>query len=205
MEGPTPVSALIHSATMVTAGVFLFLRTAYLIDMTPVILSTITYIGLSTSFIMASIAFFHYDTKKILAYSTCSQLGYMMIAIGLSQYNSALFHLFTHAFFKALLFLSIGTIIHNNINEQDIRKTSSVLYFLPVITVTACIGLAALSGLPFFSGFFSKEYILNTAFIFYNLSSNIIFWGGHITAFLTLIYSIKLSSIFDQSSLYLNN
>lgn len=188
MEGPTPVSALIHAATMVTAGVFLIVRCSPLFEYSAV-LPLMAFWGGFTAFFAATIALFQYDMKKIIAYSTCSQLGYMFFACGTSNYYGAMYHLTTHAFFKALLFLAAGAVIHSFSDEQDIRKFGGVAQLLPLVYTVFLIGSFALMGFPFFSGFYSKEFILQYAYVrgFY-----ISFWFANIAALFTIIYSLKL-------------
>ena len=157
MEGPTPVSALIHAATMVTAGVFLIIRCSPLFEYAPNILLLITILGSLTSFFASTIGIVQNDIKKVIAYSTCSQLGYMIFSCGISGYNISFFHLITHAFFKALLFLVSGIIIHALFNEQDMRKMGGLLYLLPYSYSILLIGSLALAGFPFLSGFYSKD------------------------------------------------
>lgn len=164
MEGPTPVSALIHAATMVTAGVYLIIRCSILFETCFFILKFITVIGALTTLLAASSAILQNDLKKIIAYSTCSQLGYMIMACGISQYSSAIFHLINHAFFKALLFLGAGIIIHTLNGEQDLRKMGGLFKILPLTYVTMLIASFALAGLPFLAGFYSKEAILNSLY-----------------------------------------
>lgn len=165
MEGPTPVSALIHAATMVTAGVFLLIRCSPIFEFSPTILMLICLVGSLTTFFAATAGMLQHDIKKVIAFSTCSQLGYMVFACGLSAYNLSLFHLYTHAFFKALLFLSAGAIIHGLYNEQDIRRMGGLIYIMPLTYIFFLIGSLALIGFPFLSGFYSKDAILETAFI----------------------------------------
>ena len=164
MEGPTPVSALIHAATMVTAGVYLIIRCSALFECCSYLLKFITVIGALTAFLGASSAILQNDIKKIIAYSTCSQLGYMIMSCGISQYSSAIFHLVNHAFFKALLFLGAGIIIHTLNGEQDMRKMGSLFKILPLTYVTMLIASFALAGLPFLAGFYSKEAILGALY-----------------------------------------
>jgi NADH-ubiquinone oxidoreductase chain 5 len=164
MEGPTPVSALIHAATMVTAGVFLLIRCSPLFEYSSFSLLIITFSGAITCFFASTIGIVQNDLKKVIAYSTCSQLGYMIFACGLSNYNIAFFHLFNHAFFKALLFLSAGSIIHSMSNEQDMRKMGGLLKLLPFTYSMVLIGSLSLMGFPFLSGFYSKDLILEIAF-----------------------------------------
>jgi NADH-ubiquinone oxidoreductase chain 5 len=164
MEGPTPVSALIHAATMVTAGVFLIIRCSPLFEYAPAVLSFITFTGAITAFFGATVGVVQNDIKKIIAYSTCSQLGYMVFACGLSGYSVSLFHLLNHGFFKALLFLSAGSVIHSLSGEQDIRRMGGLSKLLPFTYISFLIGSLALIGFPFFSGFYSKDLILEIAF-----------------------------------------
>jgi NADH-ubiquinone oxidoreductase chain 5 len=160
MEGPTPVSALIHAATMVTAGVYLIIRCSPLFENAPTISLIITASGAITAFLAASVGFLQNDLKRVIAYSTCSQLGYMMIACGTSGYNIGLFHLTNHAFFKALLFLGAGAIIHSLSDEQDMRKMGSLVNLLPFTYSMMLIGSLSLMGFPFLTGFYSKDLIL---------------------------------------------
>ena len=192
MEGPTPVSALIHAATMVTAGIFLIIRCSPLFEYSPIILNVITLIGALTAFFAATIGLVQNDIKKIIAYSTCSQLGYMTFVCGLSNYSTGLFHLSNHAFFKALLFLSAGSIIHGLSNEQDIRKMGSLINIMPFTYAMFLIGSLSLAGFPFLSGFYSKDVILELAFTKYTVASTFAYWLGSLTAFLTAIYSFRL-------------
>lgn len=163
MEGPTPVSALIHAATMVTAGIFLMLRTAPLFVLAPRVLTIVSIIGAITMLFGATTALAQSDMKKVIAFSTCSQLGYMVAACGLGQFSAAFFHLITHAFFKALLFLCGGVIIHTCHGEQDLRGMGGLRNVLPLVYVTMSIASFSLMGLPFLSGFYSKELIINLA------------------------------------------
>lgn len=163
MEGPTPVSALIHAATMVTAGVFLIIRCSPLFECVPSVLLFIAFIGATTAFMAATAGLVQNDLKKVIAYSTCSQLGYMIFACGLSHYSLSLFHLSNHAFFKALLFLSAGAIIHSVSNEQDLRRFGGLLRLLPYTYAMFLIGSLALMGFPFLTGFYSKDIILEVA------------------------------------------
>lgn len=192
MEGPTPVSALIHAATMVTAGIFLLLRTHCIWNNNFLILFTIATVGSITAFFGASIGLVQNDIKKIIAYSTCSQLGYMIFAIGVGSYNVSLFHLFNHAFFKALLFLSAGSIIHSISEEQDIRRMGSILVQLPVTYISTLIGSLALMGLPFLTGFYSKDAIIEIAFCSYSVEGNMGHWLLCISAGFTAYYSLRL-------------
>jgi len=165
MEGPTPVSALIHAATMVTAGVFLVVRCSPIFEYSPVTLNIITVVGMTTAFFAATVALVQNDIKKIIAYSTCSQLGYMFFAAGVGAYNVAMFHLFTHAFFKALLFLGSGSIIHSFKDEQNINEMGAVYKKLPYTWILMIIGTLALTGFPFLSGFYSKDAIIEFAYL----------------------------------------
>lgn len=192
MEGPTPVSALIHAATMVTAGVFLIIRCSPIFEYTPSVLTFITCVGALTAFFAASIGLVQNDIKKIIAYSTCSQLGYMIFACGLSGYNVSLFHLFNHAFFKALLFLSAGAIIHGLSNEQDLRKMGGLLQLMPFTYMSFIIGSLALMGFPFLAGFYSKDVILEIAYAKYSISGTFSHWLGIIAATFTAFYSLRL-------------
>jgi NADH-ubiquinone oxidoreductase chain 5 len=169
MEGPTPVSALIHAATLVTAGVFLIIRCSPLFEFAPIALFMLLIIGGFTAFFAATIAISQNDIKKVIAYSTCSQLGYMIFICGLSSYNISMFHLVNHAFFKALLFLGAGSIIHAMAGEQDIRKYGNIIKLIPYTYSSMVIGFAALSGFPFLSGFYSKDLILEIAFSNYTV------------------------------------
>jgi NADH-ubiquinone oxidoreductase chain 5 len=163
MEGPTPVSALIHAATMVTAGVFLLIRASSLYELSSSVRFFITVAGAATAFMAATSGLLQNDLKKVIAYSTCSQLGYMVFACGLSSYALSLFHLTNHAFFKALLFLSAGAVIHSVSNEQDMRKLGRLIQLLPYTYAMFVIGSLALIGFPFLSGFYSKDLILEIA------------------------------------------
>ncbi|HJD59084.1 MAG TPA: NADH-quinone oxidoreductase subunit L [Rickettsia endosymbiont of Omalisus fontisbellaquei] len=187
MEGPTPVSALIHAATMVTAGVFLVARCSYLFEYSPIVLQFITIIGGVTCLFAASIAIMQSDIKKIIAYSTCSQLGYMFMACGVSAYNSGIFHLVTHAFFKALLFLSAGSVIHA-VHEQDIFKMGDLRNKMPITYGNFLIGSLALIGIYPLAGFYSKDSILEAAYS----SGSFMFIFGIVAAILTAIYSMKI-------------
>ena len=192
MEGPTPVSSLLHAATMVTAGVFLLIRCSFIFEKSNTILCLIIIIGSITALFSALVATFQYDIKKIIAYSTCSQLGYMFFSSGLSNYNITLFHLFNHAFFKALLFLGVGSIISSLLDEQDMRKMGSLVYKIPFTYLAILIGSLAILGFPFLTGFYSKDILLETTYISYSLDSLYIYIIGIITAFFTAMYSMKL-------------
>jgi len=164
MEGPTPVSALIHAATMVTAGVFLVCRCSPLFEQAPIALAFVTIIGATTAFFAATVGLFQNDIKRVIAYSTCSQLGYMFVAAGVSAYQAAMFHLFTHAFFKALLFLGAGSVIHALNDEQDMRKMGGTYKIIPWTYLLMVVGTFSLTGFPGFSGFWSKDAIIESAF-----------------------------------------
>jgi len=192
MEGPTPVSALIHAATMVTAGVFLIIRCSHLFQEANYILPLMTIIGSLTTFFAATTALVQTDLKRVIAYSTCSQLGYMITACGLSAYNASLFHLSNHAFFKALLFLTAGSIIHAMSNEQDMRKMGGVLNLLPFSYSMILIASLALMGFPFLSGYYSKDIILETAYAHFSISGHFAFWLGSLSAMFTSFYSMRL-------------
>lgn len=192
MEGPTPVSALIHAATMVTAGVFLVARSSPLFELSPVALNFVAITGATTALFAATIALTQNDIKKIIAYSTCSQLGYMFFACGVSAYSPAIFHLATHAFFKALLFLSAGSVIHAMHHEQDIRKMGGLWKKIPFTYGMMWIGSLALAGFPPFSGFYSKDIILEAAFMSHNPVGKLAFFMGIAAAFLTAFYSWRL-------------
>ena len=192
MEGPTPVSALIHAATMVTAGVFLVVRCSPIYEYSELALNVITVVGMSTAFFAATVALVQTDIKKIIAYSTCSQLGYMFFATGVGAYNVAMFHLFTHAFFKALLFLGSGSVIHAFKDEQNINNMGGVWKKLPYTYGLMIIGTLALTGFPFLSGFYSKDAIIEFAYLRGNTTGYYAAGIGVITAFLTSIYSWRL-------------
>ena len=192
MEGPTPVSALIHAATMVTAGVFLVVRCSPIYEYSEFALSIVTIIGMTTAIFAGSVALVQDDIKKIIAYSTCSQLGYMFFATGVGAYNVAMFHLFTHAFFKALLFLGAGSVIHAFHEEQNINNMGGVKNKLPITYTLMLIGTLALTGFPLMSGFFSKDAIIEFAYI---KDSSLGYYAASIgifTALLTSIYSWRL-------------
>jgi NADH-quinone oxidoreductase subunit L len=192
MEGPTPVSALIHAATMVTAGVFLVVRCSPIYEFSELALNLITIVGMTTAIFAASVALVQTDIKKIIAYSTCSQLGYMFFAAGVGAYNIAMFHLFTHAFFKALLFLGSGSVIHAFKDEQNINSMGGVWKKLPYTYVLMIIGTLALTGFPLLSGFYSKDAIIEFAYLRDNTAGYYAAGIGIFTAFLTSIYSWRL-------------
>lgn len=192
MEGPTPVSALIHAATLVTAGVFLLMRCSPILEFTTSLLTVIALFGGMTAFFASTVGLFQNDLKKVIAYSTCSQLGYMVFACGLSHYFVGLFHLANHAFFKALLFLSAGYVIHSMSDEQDMRGMGGLRKLLPLPYVTMLIGSLSLMGFPFLTGFYSKDCILEIAYSRYTLSGHFSFWLGLSAAFFTAFYSTRL-------------
>lgn len=192
MEGPTPVSALIHAATMVTAGVFLVARCSPIFEYSPLALSVVTIVGATTAIFAATIAITQNDIKKIIAYSTCSQLGYMFFACGVSAYSAGIFHLLTHGFFKALLFLGAGSVIHAMHHEQDIRKMGGLWKKIPFTFVMMWIGSLALAGFPPFAGFYSKDAILEAAFMSDTEFGKLAFYLGITAAFLTAFYSWRL-------------
>ena len=195
MEGPTPVSALIHAATMVTAGIFLVARCSPLFEMSPSILSFITVIGASTAFFAATVALVQNDIKRIVAYSTCSQLGYMFVALGSGAYQIAIFHLFTHAFFKALLFLGSGSVIHAVSDEQDIRKMGGLYKLIPFTWIVMLIGTLGLTGAPLMSGYYSKDGIIEAAFVSQT--------EGNLYAFYLLVLSALLTSFYSWRLIFL--
>jgi len=192
MEGPTPVSALIHAATMVTAGVFLIARCSFLFEFAPSILNFITFIGSLTAFFAATTGLFQNDMKKVIAYSTCSQLGYMVFSCGLSSYDVGVFHLSNHAFFKALLFLGAGSVIHAVSDEQDMRKMGGLKRLLPFSYSIMLVGSLALMGFPFLTGFYSKDIILEVAYAKYTNWGHFAYILGTLAAFCTAFYSIRL-------------
>jgi NADH-quinone oxidoreductase subunit L len=188
MAGPTPVSALIHAATMVTAGVYMIARSHVLYDLAPVTQTVVAVIGLATALLAATIALKQNDIKKVLAYSTVSQLGYMFLGLGVGAYTGAVFHVMTHAFFKALLFLGAGSVIHAMGGEQDMRKMGGLKKFLPSTHWTFLLGCIAIAGIPPFSGFFSKDEILSAAYA----KNPVYYVVGVFTALLTAFYMFRL-------------
>lgn len=195
MEGPTPVSALIHAATLVTAGVYLMLRSSPLLEYGPTVLVVITWVGAFTAFVAATTGLLQNDLKRVIAYSTMSQMGYLFMAVGLSQYNVALFHLVNHAFFKALLFLAAGAVIHAMADQQDLRRLGGLVNFLPFTYTAILIGSLSLMAFPFLTGFYSKDLILEVALGQYELSGNVAYWLGTISAAFTAFYSFRLVSL----------
>lgn len=197
MEGPTPVSALIHAATMVTAGVFMVCRLSPLFEHSETALMVVTFVGASTAFFAATVGLTQNDIKRVIAYSTCSQLGYMFFAAGVSAYGAAMFHLFTHAFFKALLFLSSGCVIHAMSDEQDMRKMGGIYKLIPITYAFMWIGSLSLSGVGIpgvfgFAGFYSKDIIIESAWAAHTPIGQYAFWIGVAVAFMTAFYSWRL-------------
>lgn len=192
MEGPTPVSALIHAATMVTAGVFMIARCSPLFEYAPKALLVVSFLGAMTCFFAATTGLVQNDLKRVIAYSTASQLGYMVFVCGLSHYSVGVFHLMNHAFFKALLFLSAGSVIHALSDEQDMRKMGGVVQLLPFTYAMMCIGSFALVGFPFLTGFYSKDVILEVAYAKYTLSGNFAYLLGSVCVLFTSYYSFRL-------------
>jgi len=195
MEGPTPVSALIHAATLVTAGLYLLLRSSPLLEFSSTALLIITLVGSTTAFFAATCGLIQNDLKRIIAFSTISQLGYMVMAVGLSQYNVALMHVINHAFFKALLFLGAGAVIHSFADQQDIRRMGGLLKFLPFIYTIMLIGTLSLLATPWLTGFYSKDLIIELAYGQYNFSGIYAYILGSITAGITAFYSFRLISL----------
>ena len=175
MEGPTPVSALIHAATMVTAGVFVLIRMSPILEYSTNILFLVSLFGGLTAFFAGTVGLVQYDIKKVIAYSTCSQLGYMFFSCGLSNYSVGLFHLFNHGFFKALLFLGAGSVIHAVLDEQDMRRMGGLVKILPLTYTAILIGSLALLGFPFLTGFYSKDVILEVVYSKFSISSYFIY------------------------------
>jgi len=192
MEGPTPVSALIHAATMVTAGVFMVARLSPMFEYSDTALAVVTLIGAATALFAATIGCVQNDIKRVIAYSTCSQLGYMFFACGVSAYSAGIYHLMTHAFFKALLFLGAGSVIHVMSDEQDMRRMGGIWRYAPVTYGLMWIGSLALAGIPPFAGFFSKDIVLESAFAAGTWVGSVAFWCGIAAAFLTAFYSWRL-------------
>ena len=192
MEGPTPVSALIHAATMVTAGVFLVARMSPLFEYAPIALMVVTVVGAATAFFAATVATCQNDIKRVIAYSTCSQLGYMFFALGVSAYSAAIFHLLTHAFFKALLFLAAGSVIHALNDQQDMRSMGGLWRKIPFTYAMMWIGSLALAGIPFFAGYYSKDLIIEAAWASQTGVGHFAFWMGIAAALLTAFYSWRL-------------
>jgi NADH-quinone oxidoreductase subunit L len=193
MEGPTPVSALIHAATMVTAGVFMVARMSPVFEYAPAALTVVTVVGATTAFFAATVGLVQNDIKRVIAYSTCSQLGYMFVALGVGAYSAGIFHLFTHAFFKALLFLGAGSVIHAMHHEQDMRNMGGLRKHIPYTTAAMAIGTLALTGFPFLAGYFSKDAIIESAFVGHRgFASDYAFVLLVIAACMTSFYSWRL-------------
>ena len=192
MEGPTPVSALIHAATMVTAGVFMVARLSPLFEYSDIALAVVTIVGGTTAIFAATVGCVQNDIKRVIAYSTCSQLGYMFFALGVSAYTAGVFHLITHAFFKALLFLGAGSVIHSMSDEQDMRNMGGLYKLIPVTYILMWIGSLALAGIWPFSGYYSKDIILEAAWASEIWFGKYAFWMGIVAAFLTAFYSWRL-------------
>ena len=192
MEGPTPVSALIHAATMVTAGVFMVARLSPMFEYAPDALAVVCIVGATTAIFAASVGLVQNDIKRVIAYSTCSQLGYMFFAAGVSAYAAAIFHLMTHAFFKALLFLGSGSVIHALGGEQDLRRMGGLRRYIPITHALMWIGSLALAGIPFFAGYYSKDIILEAAFGAHSAVGQYAFWLGIAAALMTAFYSWRL-------------
>src|SRR6266478_6365539 len=211
MEAPTPVSALLHAATLVTAGIYLLLRSSPILEFSPTALLVITLIGATTAFFGASCGLVANDLKRIIAMSTISQLGYMVLAIGLSQHNVAIFHTLNHAFFKALLFLAAGSVIHSLADQQDVRKMGGLIKFLPFTYTLMLVGSLSLLATPWLTGFYSKDLILELAYGQYSFSGMYAFILGSITAGITAFYSFRLISLVflttpnGQKQSYLNS
>ncbi len=195
MEAPTPVSALLHAATLVTSGIYLMVRSSPILEYSSTALLVITLIGATTAFFAATCGLVQNDAKKIIAFSTISQLGYMVLSIGLSQYNVALFHTCNHSFFKALLFLAAGAVIHSFADQQDVRKMGGLIHFLPFTYSAMLVGSLSLLAFPFLTGFFSKDLIIELAFAQYSFSGTYAFILATVTAGITAIYSARLISL----------
>jgi NADH-ubiquinone oxidoreductase chain 5 len=195
MEGPTPVSALIHAATLVTAGVYLMLRSSPIIEYGPTVLIIITWVGALTRFVAATTGLLQNDMKRVIAYSTMSQIGYLFMAVGLSQYNVALFHLVNHRFFKRLLFLAAGAVIHGMADQQDLRRLGGLVNFLPFTYTAILIGSLSLIAFPFLTGMYSKDLILELRAGQYEFSGTLVYWLGTLSAMLTAFYSMRLISL----------
>lgn len=192
MEGPTPVSALIHAATMVTAGVFMVARLSPVFEYAPAALTVVTVIGGITAFFAATVGLVQNDIKRVIAYSTCSQLGYMFVALGVGAYSVGVFHLFTHAFFKALLFLGAGSVIHAMHHEQDMRHMGALRRYIPFTTAMMAIGTLALTGFPFTAGYYSKDAVIEAAYAARSSAGSFAFLATVIAAFMTSFYSWRL-------------
>jgi NADH-ubiquinone oxidoreductase chain 5 len=192
MEGPTPVSALIHAATMVTAGVYLLIRCSPLIEQSELALTIIMVTGAITAFFAASVGLFQNDIKKVIAYSTMSQLGMMVIAVGLSQFNVALMHLVLHAMYKAGLFLAAGSVLHAMGDQQDFRRFGGLVKLLPLTYIVILIASLSLAALPWLSGYYSKDLIIELAYGSYSTLGFLVYILAVVAACFTMLYSIKL-------------
>lgn len=192
---PTPVSALIHAATLVTAGVYLLLRSSPLLEFAPTTLVVITWVGAVTAFFAATTGLLQNDIKRVIAYSTCSQMGYLFMAVGISQYSVALFHLVNHAFFKAVLFLAAGGVLHSMSDQQDMRRLGGLINFLPFTYTIILIGSLSLMAVTFLSGNYSKDLLIELGYGSYSMSGSIVYWLGTITAAITAFYSFRLISM----------
>ncbi|MFT0893290.1 NADH-quinone oxidoreductase subunit L [Pseudochelatococcus sp. G4_1912] len=192
MEGPTPVSALIHAATMVTAGVFMVARMSPVFEYAPAASSVVIVIGAVTAFFAATVGLVQNDIKRVIAYSTCSQLGYMFVALGVGAYSAGVFHLFTHAFFKALLFLGAGSVIHAMHHEQDMRRMGGLRKYIPFTALAMTIGTLALTGFPYTAGYFSKDAIIESAYVSHAPGANFAFLSTVVAALMTSFYSWRL-------------
>jgi NADH-quinone oxidoreductase subunit L len=192
MEGPTPISALIHAATMVTAGIFMVARMSPLFEYSEGALSFVLVIGATTAFFMGLLGVVNNDIKRVIAYSTLSQLGYMTVALGVSAYGAAIFHLMTHAFFKALLFLAAGSVIIGMHHEQDMRRMGGLAKYMPITAVTCWIGALALIGTPFFSGFYSKDAIIEAVAESHRFGSGYAYWCVLCGVFVTALYTFRM-------------
>nr|YP_007374920.1 NADH dehydrogenase subunit 5 [Phlebia radiata]CCE89209.1 NADH dehydrogenase subunit 5 [Phlebia radiata] len=195
MEGPTPVSALIHAATLVTSGLYLLVRSSPILEYSSTALLVITLVGATTAFFAATCGLVQNDIKRIIAFSTISQLGYMVMAVGLSQYNVAIFHVINHSFFKALLFLGAGAVIHSFADQQDVRKMGGLINFLPFTYTAMLVGSLSLLATPWLTGFYSKDLIIELAYAQYSFSGTYAYILGSITAGLTAFYSFRLISL----------
>src|SRR6267154_1036910 len=192
MEGPTPISALIHSATMVTAGIFMVARMSPLFEQSEAALSFVLVIGATTAFFMGLLGIVNNDIKRVIAYSTLSQLGYMVVALGVSAYGAGMFHLMTHAFFKALLFLAAGSVIIALHHEQDMRKMGGLAKYMPITAVTSWIGALALIGTPFFAGFYSKDTIIEAVGESHRWGATYAYWCVMAGVFVTALYTFRM-------------
>src|SRR5690349_13257424 len=192
MEGPTPISALIHAATMVTAGIFMVARMSPLFELSTTALAFVTIIGATTALFMAFLGIVQNDIKRVVAYSTLSQLGYMTAALGVSAYSAAVFHLMTHAFFKALLFLGAGSVIIAMHHEQDMRYMGGLRKYMPITWITAWIGTLALTGMPGFAGFYSKDAIIEAVGESHRWGATYAYYCVLFGVFITSLYSFRL-------------